>query len=376
MKILFICGCAEPGKDGVGDYTRLLSQSVIQKGNKVVIVALNDLCTDTFKEIQIQNDLNLIRIPSVFSAEEKVSRTRSLIETFKPDWISLQFVPYAFNKRGMPFDLLKQLEKIKGKEKWHVMIHEPWLGISVESPLKHKMYGLVQRWIIKEMIRILMPLRISTSNFLYQTVLKSKGINADIIPLFSNIPVCETDESFKAKVYKQIGIEAEKRHEWKLIGIFGNIYPSSLLESALNKEIQSTPASLRLAFIGIGSMSDWAKNEFSRLSGIFKDKVKFVHFGILSESEVSTMLQMWDIGIACTPMDHIAKSGSYAAMRLHGLKTVITDGKVIPEFNIDRHNEFVERKPEQWSVEQVSELFLESLASAEPVNNVKTNMNL
>ena len=32
MKIVFICGCLEPGKDGVGDYTRRLSAELIDHG--------------------------------------------------------------------------------------------------------------------------------------------------------------------------------------------------------------------------------------------------------------------------------------------------------------------------------------------------------
>ena len=42
MKIVFICGSAQPGKDGVGDYVRLLALSLLKMGHQAAIVAYND----------------------------------------------------------------------------------------------------------------------------------------------------------------------------------------------------------------------------------------------------------------------------------------------------------------------------------------------
>lgn len=42
MDILFICGSVEPGKDGVGDYTRRLSGELIRIGHEVKILSLCD----------------------------------------------------------------------------------------------------------------------------------------------------------------------------------------------------------------------------------------------------------------------------------------------------------------------------------------------
>lgn len=368
MRIVFICSCAELGKDGVGDYSRTLSLSLIQKGLKVLIIAFNDQFVEAYTELDTNENFKIIRIPSKFNSKKKVLHTNEAIAKFKPDWISLQFVPYAFNSKGLPFALLNQLNQIKDNVKWHLMIHEPWLGISVSSPIKHKLYGFFQKFIIRRMISILKPVKISTSNFLYESVLKKAGIDANILPLFSNIPLLPMDDNFKSNVFDQIGIVNGKREEWKLIGVFGNLYPSSLIESTLNKQLENTDNSINLALIGIGSMSDWAKNEFLRLSNIFQSKIKCIHFGILPEKEISSMLQLWDLGIACTPIVNIGKSGAFAAMRLHKLKIIFPDSKLIPEFDLVKHEEFINREPIQFSIDSVADKFIQNLVS--------TNKNL
>ena len=42
MKILFFCGSAEPGKDGVGDYTRRLCGELLRIGHETQILSLFD----------------------------------------------------------------------------------------------------------------------------------------------------------------------------------------------------------------------------------------------------------------------------------------------------------------------------------------------
>ena len=42
MKLLFLCSSLEPGRDGVGDYTRRLAGECLRQGHEVRLLSLND----------------------------------------------------------------------------------------------------------------------------------------------------------------------------------------------------------------------------------------------------------------------------------------------------------------------------------------------
>ena len=126
MKILFLCGSAEPGKDGVGDYTRRLCGELIRIGHQAQILSLFDKHSDTFiSQIQVieNTDVLVNRIPIKLPYSKRLSFTNEIIQKFTPDWISLQYVPHSFNLKGLPFWLISFLKKVNIKHKWHVMFH-------------------------------------------------------------------------------------------------------------------------------------------------------------------------------------------------------------------------------------------------------------
>ena len=42
MRLVFLCASLEPGRDGVGDYTRRLAAELAARGHDVACVAMND----------------------------------------------------------------------------------------------------------------------------------------------------------------------------------------------------------------------------------------------------------------------------------------------------------------------------------------------
>ena len=129
------------------------------------------------------------RIPVLFSNNQRFNIAQDVLNDFQPDWISLQFVPYSFNPKGLPFLLPSFLTKLTGSFKWHIMLHELWLGIDVESSFKHKCIGKLQQYIIQKIIFKIRPEVINTQNQLYQFILKNNNINSIVLPICSNIPV-------------------------------------------------------------------------------------------------------------------------------------------------------------------------------------------
>ena len=160
MKIIFLCGSLEPGRDGVGDYTRQLASELILNGHQAGIVAINDQhITDKFEGVQNLGSVSLrvLRLPSHIPALHRFKQARLWIDNFDPEWLSLQFVPFAFHPKGLPFQMGKLLTTLTGDRRWHIMVHELWVGMNKESSLKFFWWGVFQRQLIKALFNKVMP---------------------------------------------------------------------------------------------------------------------------------------------------------------------------------------------------------------------------
>lgn len=108
MRLAFICSSLEPGRDGVGDYTRRLAGELVRQGHPSIAVALNDphISKTVFELQEIEGvSISVLRLPIVMPWSKRVIEARNWLEAFNPDWISLQFVPFGFHRRGLCFGL-------------------------------------------------------------------------------------------------------------------------------------------------------------------------------------------------------------------------------------------------------------------------------
>ncbi|RZL05655.1 MAG: hypothetical protein EOO89_25925, partial [Pedobacter sp.] len=414
MKLTFICGSAEIGKDGVGDYTRRLGIEMVNQGHQVLIVAVNDNVTEEQSEkIPVSNaqEIEVIRLSSSVSWKDRIGVLELILNDFRPDWVSLQYVPYSFNVKGIPYQFVKHLKSLSIEEYWHIMFHETWLGLSSLSPLKHKLVGYFQRKVAQLLVKTLKPQKISTSNRLYQMALEKANIKSEILPLFSNIPVAEQlvasavnstpvnslngsavesasadsavnsvivnsapvnsyigsevesatmnsaslnavsvtlASSFQTKIFQQLEINPSERDAYLILGIFGSLHQEYDFQKVINEELtKATAMNKKLVFLSFGRMGNVA--EFDRLAALFSSKVKFIRLGELPEEEVSYTLQILDLAISCTPFEHIGKSGVYAAMRLHNVKVLLPFSDPIPELEteIRKYNDYLHSRPVQ-----------------------------
>ncbi|NDP22504.1 MAG: glycosyltransferase [Paludibacter sp.] len=311
MKILFISGSLEPGRDGVGDYTRRLAGELIQQGNVVRVIAYNDKYISEIENIEQIADgtgIEVLRIPSKFSSKQKVECTKLFIDEFNPEWISLQYVPFAFQDKGLPFGLGSLLKKLGEGRKCHVMFHELWVGMDMEAPIKHKLWGKVQKMIIRKMIQQLSPQVIHTQTQLYQLQLENIDFQASILPLFGNIPVkCNRAEPTKNKQILSFVI-------------FGTIHPGAPIKrfaEELTSYQNKHQLKIKLIFIGRCGveLEHW-------VSVCKKADIDVNVMGEQNSERISEVLSSADWGISSTPMFLSQKSGTVTAMCEHQLQVL------------------------------------------------------
>lgn len=329
IKIAFICGSLEPGRDGVGDYTRRLSGELIRLGHLVVMAGVNDgyVSEIVLEQQEIEGTtVSVLRLPNVLSWKERAIKTRQWLNGFNPDWLSLQFVPFGFHPKGLHFGLGKFLASINSKASWHVMFHELWLGLGDNSTVKHRILGRLQRYIILDLMRCLCPRKVHTQAEPYRMALMRTNIIASILPLFGNIPRVDAegwDGLLEPLVTKAAG-KPQERSDLYLAGILGMVHPEWNVEHAVNTLqplVNRFQKRLVLVFHGKNNLEPKAINHL-RLN--LKGRADVVMAGERTALEITKILQTLDLGLATSPRQIIQKSGSVAAMLEHGLPVLVT----------------------------------------------------
>jgi glycosyltransferase involved in cell wall biosynthesis len=303
VKILFLSGSLESGKDGVGDYTRLLAAECLRLGHETFLSGLND----SWIGEQQRMEPAVLRLGTKMHWPDRIRALRAFLAASQAEIVSLQFVPYSFHPAGLNFALPQILGAIIGQTRVHIMFHEVWVGAQTGAPLKVRVFGLCQRKIIQAVTNTLACGTIHTSNFVYIQLLARRGIDAKYLPLFGNVPIAKAEN-------------LTRRDENALrLGMFGSIHPEWLpdkmfvqLES-LNKPIQLS----HIGRIGAGE-SVWLD-----LTERFGSEVEFRRLGEQPLEKISQFFSSIDFGVATTPLSLIGKSASVAAMLDHGLPVIV-----------------------------------------------------
>lgn len=311
MKIFFICGSLEPGRDGVGDYSRRLCVALLRKGIAVQILSLCDQHAISFiREYQTLEESTVVvnRIPKATTNKQRFIWSQGIITDFEPDWISVQYVPYSFHPKGMPLWLPSFFKKIKGNHQWHIMFHELWIGMDTHDSFKNKCIGFFQKYLLLKILDGEEKKILNTQIDLYQYQLESLGYNVQILPLFSNI-IKNRESNF----------EKNKDDLELRFCLFGSIHygaPVQQFIRDLQLVLSSSKEQRVLKFIFIGSCGI-AIEEWKEI--LIANKINFESTGFVSDQEISTILSSCHYGISTTPYVLNQKSGSLAAMLDHEL---------------------------------------------------------
>lgn len=306
MRIVFVCGSMERGRDGVGDFTRNLAEELIHRGHSIRILALNDKYAESSEVASqpiIQGNVQVLRLSGQLSSKQRAAESKTWIDEYNPDVISIQYVPFAYDKKGLPFSLGKSLKKLIGKRNSHIMFHELWVG---EGTLKMQLMAAVQRMLIKNMFKSIGFNVTHTQLPLHIKKLATLGISAKPLALFSNIATCsgkpiKAEGIFKAGFFSQMNLSED-------VIIF--------LKS-LKQDVGL--AGKKISVVFIGGAKDKAEQNVNALRHVLGPDAEIVATGFLDEEHVSKEIYSLDLGITPIPRHAIGKSGSVAAFFQHGI---------------------------------------------------------
>ena len=305
LKIEFLCGSIEKGKDGVGDYTRLLASSLADYN-----VTTN------------MNEYNY------WKGDLSISDNNNIL-------YSWQFVPYAYNSKGIVWPAVKPVLAELKKGCVHIMLHELWIGGVKTSTFKNKIIGYFQKRAIKKMLQEINPSLITTSTHFYKACLKEIGFESEVLPIFSNIPKGNKDAI--SPLWTELSEEfAHRRKEYFIIILFGNTAIYDNINNDIEKVFRKINLeSKKIIVAHIGKCND-ASKLLETISARFACQTHV--FGLRTESEVADILAQSDLGLSTYPKILYQKSGTIAAMLYNSLPVVLIREGFLADLS---RNEFV-----------------------------------
>lgn len=329
MRIAFITNCLEPGKDGVGDYTQLLAQACASQGHPCALVSLSDPYLKHPRQFEIEADehcLPVLRLPQNIAWDRRITVASDFLNSFQPDWLSLQFVCYGFHPKGIVCGLDEWLYRLVQGRKVHIMFHELWIGEQIGAKLKERIVGKIQRFCVLKLVERLKPQVVHTSNSAYVALLQHCGISVSRLPMFGAIPVNKQNgDGWLFPTLQNLGlkIDPDTRHQFLLLGIFGLLHPVWPAEPLFTYLAQvAAQHDRKIVPISIGRIGSGAKL-WERLVDAYSHKFTFVQLGERSPAQISEFFNSIDFGIATSPYSLIGKSATVAAMLEHGLPVIV-----------------------------------------------------
>ncbi len=319
MKILFVCNSLEDGKDGVGDYTRKIANECKKNGISPVIIGFNDRYVSKVDNGIDQTGLTYHRIPMGYSLAQKEFELSAVIKANTPfDWVSLQFVSYGFDTRGIVRKNIPVFGRLLKGCKIHVMVHELWLGEERQASLKAKLLGKIQKRYIIAFFKAINPMIIQTSIPLFKKMLEVSSVKSSILPLFSNISYQGSTNLANTKSIPPVILN---NHDDHIIGcLFGSIYHTSWDMHSLLSKLQAycRLEGKRAIVASIGRIGH-GEEFWNGLPDKYKD-IEFLTLGEQNEDFISYWLTHFvDLGIVTAPALIAGKSGSCMAFLEHGV---------------------------------------------------------
>ncbi len=320
--LTFICGGLEPGTNGVGDHVALLAGELARGGRRVSLLAYADKAVETpvceTRRLGGQ-DVACLRLPAARPGAQRLAAARAFLDERAPGTVSLHYVCFAFDPRGLPLRENGRLTRLLAGHRTHLMMHELWVGLDDEAPVKLRLLGSVQRLLIAGFLARTPVEALDTSIPVFQRELARLGHRAGRLPIFANLPRTAGPEAgwFEA----ELATQGLPRETLRFVA-FGSL-PDSGPPERLFARIEAWAAErgrpacvLALGRLGPGGalLPAW-RERFPAL--------RFLDFGPQPGERIVDALEAADYGFSTFPLWVAGKSGSMAAALERGLPLVV-----------------------------------------------------
>jgi hypothetical protein len=339
LRITFLTGSLEQGKDGVGDYTRLLAHECASRGVASQVIALADRYASHPESDSSATSLETLRLGYRSPWFARLASAGSRIRRWSPHWVSLQFVPYSFHRWGIATRLVNGMSELAGPAKLHAMLHEIWTG---GSSWPQRVIGASQRHCVLKLCRQAGAV-VHTSNETYQRILAEHAVNARVLPLFGSLPIADSDADAwlpAALVEAGFGDVTANRQYWWLVAIFGTLHPVWQPEPLMQRLRAAAEASgKRVALISIGRLGP-GEDLWRDMQRNYAAQMPMLRLGEQPDTRISQLLNSVDFGIATSPYSLIGKSATIAAMLEHGVPVIVNreDGPAASPHDRDQNS--------------------------------------
>lgn len=301
--------------DGVGDYTYNLAREFAKHGHEVHVICRN-------KE-EIREDYEDIRVAKIVKRWNRQAGKdiAAYIRENGIEVVSLQYVPYAYHSKGLPFGLISAVNEIKRTEaKLMVFCHE----VSVEffnASLKKRIYEDLMRYVSKKILHKADCM--ATSLVHYRKMMEDLGCkHVGVIPIASNIPEHQYSKQETLELKQQIASNGEF-----IVSFFGK--RDSVTSMKAIQELRSEGISIKTLLIGSVNIPSEYRQECCYKTGILDVTELFKYFLV---SDVMVLPEGNSYGCSF-------KSGSFAACLRAGLAVCTGKGYLTDESL--HHNENV-----------------------------------
>src|SRR5688500_4438633 len=146
MRITFLTGSLAPGADGVGDYTRILAEDCALAGHSCQTIAVADRHLDGTSSHRGPTDV--LRSSGPIPWRRRRSEAENAIRAFAPECVSVQFVPFSYQRWGIASRFVRDVPRIAGNARLHIMLHEIWIG--ADGSWKRRLISEAQRRTVRQ----------------------------------------------------------------------------------------------------------------------------------------------------------------------------------------------------------------------------------